>query len=116
MSGAPHLVSAGRSHPCVPPLAAGATQHIAVGGRCTRCGTTVDAAAPAGQRGRGLWMGERALAIAIGSGALALGVAYLLIATERIREAGASLLSAPAVVGAGFVALGGVLIARAVRG
>ena len=116
MSGPPHLVSDGRSHPCVPPLAAGVTQHVAVAGRCTRCGATVDAVAPAGKRARGWWMGERVLAIAIGSGALALGVAYLLIAKERVRDVGASLVSAPAFVGVGFVALGGVLIVRAIRG
>ena len=117
MSGPPHLVSGGRSHPCVPPLAAGATQHTVANGRCTRCGATVDVVVgPAARGQRGLWLGERVLATAIGSGAIALGAAYMLIATERMRDSAASFLSAPAMVGAGCVTLGGLLVARAIRG
>ena len=115
MSGAPHLVSAGRSHPCVPPLGAGATQHAVVDGRCTRCGTTMDTTAAARDLRRARRLGDRVLGVVLGSGALALGVAYLLIAAER-AESGGSLVSPPAFVGAGVIALGGALIVRAVRG
>ena len=115
MSAAPHLVSAGRSHPCVPPLAAGVTQHAVVDGRCTRCGTTMELHTPARDVRRAPPFGDRVLGIVLGSGALALGVAYLLIAAERLGSGG-SLFSPPAFVGAGVIALGGALIVRAFRG
>ena len=115
MPAAPHLVSAGRSHPCVPPLAAGVTQHAVVDGRCTRCGTTMEMPARTRDVRRAPRFGDRVLGMLLGSGALALGVAYLLIAAERLRSGG-SLISPPALVGTGVIALGGALIVRAFRG
>lgn len=115
MSGAPHLVSAGRSHPCVPPLAAGVTKHVVVDGRCSRCGTTMEMTAPARDGRRARRFGDRVLGLVLGSGALALGVAYVLIAAERLRGGG-TIVSPPALVGVGVFALGGALIVRAVRG
>jgi hypothetical protein len=75
----------------------------------------MDMPAPARDVRRGRHLGDRVLGLVLGSGALALGVAYLLIAAERLR-AGGSLVSAPAFVGAGVMALGAALIVRAVRG
>ena len=115
MSTAPHLVSAGRSHPCVPPLAAGVTQHAVVDGRCTRCGTTMEMHSHPREVRRAPRFGDRVLGIVLGSGALALGVAYLLIAAERLQNGG-SLLSPPAFVGTGVILLGGALVVRAFRG
>jgi hypothetical protein len=116
MSHSTHLVSGERSHPCVPPRAEGAVEHTVVAGRCTRCGSTVSADATIRPRSRGGWLGERVLGIAIGSGVLALGAGYLLLATERMRTAGASPLSAPAIAGAACVALGSMLVMRGIRG
>ena len=115
MTRPPHLVSAGRSHPCVPPLARGATRHVVVAGRCIQCGSTVDAEPVAAPRGRRGWLGERVLATAIGSGLLVLGTAYLVLATERMRDSGASLFSVPGIAGAACVALGGLLVMKGVR-
>jgi hypothetical protein len=117
MSESAHLVSAGRSHPCVPAVAQGATRHVVVAGRCAQCGSTVNAGAPRIlARARGGWRGARVLAGAIGSGALVLGTAYLLLATERMRLTGGAPLSAPAVVGAACLVAGSILVRRAIRG
>ena len=75
----------------------------------------MDTSAPARDVRRAHRLGDRVLGLVLGSGALALGVAYLLIAAERLTSGG-SLVSPPAVVGAGVIALGGALIVRAVRG
>ena len=116
MSQSPHLVSGERSHPCVPPRAEGAVHHTVVAGRCTHCGSTVSVGAAVRARGRSGWLGERVLGIAIGSGVLALGAGYLLLASERMRITGASPLSAPAIAGAACITLGSMLVVRAIRG
>jgi hypothetical protein len=116
MSRPAHLVSDAHSHPCIARSGDGVPQHVVAAGRCRRCGTTVDAAAPPADRSRrGGWLGERVVATAIGAAATALGVAYLLLASERARLAGTALLSAPSIVGTGCLALGVLLLARALR-
>lgn len=93
-----HLVSAARSH-------------LDVRQPADRHGSSLPV-----PRTRAGWHGKRVLATAIGSGALVLGAAYLVLATERMRLLGTSPISAPAVVGAAFVIVGCILITRAVRG
>jgi hypothetical protein len=93
-----HLVSGAQSHPDV--------RHPA-----ERHGSSLPV-----PRTRLGWHGKRVLATVMGSGALVLGAAYLVLATERMRLLGASPISAPAIAGAAFVAAGSILIIRAVRG
>jgi len=117
MASSAHATAGSRCAHCAQPLAGDSSQHLSLTATCPRCGMPQSVASLQRRRpARGGWVGERVMAVVIGSGVLVLGAAYLLLATERSRLLGASLFSLPAFVGAACLLGGGLLLARSVRG